>query len=232
MKNSEIKEILNHCENKLKEFSLHAENGEINRVDIKNMLENMRSILDYLAQDILRSFKTRCGKKIKDKIYFPYGEKKSHFEKSIKDNLPGLNDYMPDVYGIIEGCQGYVCNNSWLHDLCYLTNDVKHNKLGITRKDTLIKIQQPGIYVEVPEGSDVTISGNVINGELQDGVVLNRSGDIDVVRNSGGTFISKQSKIIFYGKEIEVVQFFENCLRGLNKLVLDVEGSLSNYASR
>lgn len=228
MKNADIKSLLDHLKRSVPDITEQAKNGEICKVDVKNSLENLRSILDYIAHDILLGLKTKSRDKLSDKVFFPYGQRKNHFKNSIQKNLPKLDQYLPDVYEVIEKHQYFKCKDNWLYDLCFLTNDAKHNRLSETENQQSVDIKQPGIHVNAGQGANIVISGNTYNGEFQDTVVVEPDGDIVVHERSGKTSNEINNCIKFHGKELEVAPFLEKCLDNIEKLVVEIENGLEN----
>ncbi|WP_148257220.1 hypothetical protein [Treponema primitia] len=98
----------------------------ISKVEVKNILENYRSILDFCIHDIDDIIYNGL---IKD-IYFPYGKDMSLFTKSLNKNK--LNDLVrinKNVYSLLLNIQSFQSSNQWLYNLCKLTNINKHDKL-------------------------------------------------------------------------------------------------------
>ena len=85
MHNNDITELLEHCATEINNLSEQAKIGAINKITVKNTLENLRSILDYMAQDILTKLKQN-NNKLPNKVYFPYGQKENHFKRSVNKN--------------------------------------------------------------------------------------------------------------------------------------------------
>ena len=105
---------------------------EVLRVLVKSTLEQLRSSLDYTALDIYESYSKK-----KANSYIPYKDNEIDFKKSFKSNLNGLEQHRPDLYALVEAAQSYVCGDSWLEDLCSITNKNKHDKLSRqTRKNS------------------------------------------------------------------------------------------------
>lgn len=128
-----IIECLNSADEYNKQIHEHHEaarsNEEIKdtlRIKIKNSLENMRSALDYCANDIA-DFTGSKGKR----VYFPYGKKKSTFDGSVNGSLPGLKKSSPIIYQLIASIQGYELNDYWLYNMCIINNDNKHDVLSV-----------------------------------------------------------------------------------------------------
>ena len=68
--------------------------GEVDRVSVKNSLENLRSALEYLAHE---AFDYLCEldatidrKNMEKKVYFPYGGTPGDFGSSVGRSLPML----------------------------------------------------------------------------------------------------------------------------------------------
>lgn len=98
------------------------------QIYIKNFLENTRSILDYLANQI---FSENCSTK-KDDVYFPlYCKDKHAFESFMKKGFTDLETTNISLYSKLESIQYYKdpVNNEWMKDL-RLVNENKHKKLS------------------------------------------------------------------------------------------------------
>lgn len=93
------------------------------KVDIKNVLENLRSCLDYIARDIYEKFISDTP----GRVYFPIRHTAFEFQQAISRNYSGLDQTAPNVYTIIEQVQPY--NDPWLGKFNRLNNDNKHEDL-------------------------------------------------------------------------------------------------------
>lgn len=91
---------------------------------IKNSMENLRSVLDYAAQDVSSYIGNGKG------VYFPYANVEALFTKSVKKNLRGIKDKAPRLFKCIEGIQSFKCGDDWLFRLCSQVNIDKHNNLS------------------------------------------------------------------------------------------------------
>ena len=66
------------------------------KVLIKNIFENLRSCLDYIAQD---TFDTHCaGAKKPDRLYFPIRATAPEFSQAVSKDYPGLQTTAKTVY--------------------------------------------------------------------------------------------------------------------------------------
>jgi len=111
------------------------------RIKVKNLMENLRSALDYTArdiyEDICRPYRQKSGKTDPKNIYFPYGKSKNDFKASIGRFLPDLEILSSFIYKLIESSQPFLNNDSWLYDFCFINNENKHDKLTPqTRNET------------------------------------------------------------------------------------------------
>ena len=223
MHNLDIQELLEHTQNEISTISDQSKKGTINKVSLKNTLENLRSVLDYAAQDMQSKLKTLTSNKITEKVYFPYGQRENHFKNSVKRNLPNLSELMPSIYSLVHAMQPFKSGDSWLVDLCGLTNDVKHNNLSKTENNKIRTIHQGGMpLVTVGEGAQVTMRDNRVNGVLQDDVFIDSDGTTTIRPVSDQTLITENNKIQFQGKQIEVVPFLETCHKNLSKFAGDL----------
>lgn len=93
------------------------------KIDIKNIFENLRSALDYLAHDISE----HLADSQPDRLYFPIRQSLSEFEKVMTKDYPGVKEKSPEVFTILEKAQPY--NDSWLGQFNALNNNNKHQDL-------------------------------------------------------------------------------------------------------
>ena len=103
------------------------------RVRVKNLMENLRSALDYIAHDIYESCcqtaRLASGKPEPRDIYFPYGRSEADFRSGVGSSLPGLDTLAPNVYSMIASIQPFQYGDNWLYDLCSILNEKKHDRL-------------------------------------------------------------------------------------------------------
>jgi len=106
--------------------SLHEKHVRTDlKVTIKNIFENLRSCLDYLAQDI---FDTHCGSvKKPDRLYFPIRSTASQFSQAIAKDYPNLQLTSKTVFDTLEAVQPY--RDPWLGQFSKLNNHNKHQDL-------------------------------------------------------------------------------------------------------
>lgn len=84
--------------------------GDDLRVDIKNIFENLRSCLDYLAHEL---FEALCGTAKKaDHLYFPIRSSRIEFDKLMNRYYPGPDGANKQVFDFLGSIQPY--DNIWL----------------------------------------------------------------------------------------------------------------------
>jgi|TARA_R110000851_G_scaffold155597_1_gene298113 hypothetical protein len=219
-KNNDIEDLLVEISEKVDLIYIQTNYEKIKKITIKNTLENMRSVLDYIAQDVLIELNkitpTNTGK------YFPYGKTIEKFNEALtRNSFSQLSRIFPRIYDLFLAQQPFTSNNNWLVDLCSLTNEVKHNNLVSAENHTDVKIVQPG-FARFDNPRNFASYGNImIDGSgihIQDDIFVDDSGGISIKKNSGNTVVIRENKIIFNGKNIEIKYFFGNCLDNINNL--------------
>lgn len=219
MNHQDISELQEAIKLQIGEIKVKSASGSVNKVLVKNTLENLRSILDYLAIDIREKLNQATELNSRRRVYFPNCEKEVDFKKAMRDNFKGLDNHLPRLFRIIFDVQPFACGDSWLKDLCDLTNEVKHRNLIETERSQYVQINQANaIFVKAKRGSDVSIKGNIVNGVLQDSVTLDRSGGMTLVPKGGNTKIDYISELVVKGRKLELSPFLEKCEINLKTL--------------
>jgi len=112
------------------------------KVDIKNIFENLRSCLDYIAQELFDAF---CiGAKKPDRLYFPIRRTAPEFAQVIARDYPALEATCKAAYDIVEAIQPY--RDPWLGEFNLLNNENKHQDLvEQTRTESRrVEVKGPG----------------------------------------------------------------------------------------
>lgn len=123
---------------------------------VKNVLENQRSALDYLAAGLTSDFGT--GKR--GKIYYPLAQSESEFASLMEGNMPGVATAKPAIADVVEQHQPYQPHHEALRELNQLAREQKHNRLTwqivretyqcrVTEKETGAYVQWHGLAFEV-----------------------------------------------------------------------------------
>lgn len=164
---------LREVENKY-QSSLTAKSVSLDlKVKIKNLCENLRSVLDYLAHDIRE---TKCSQaKENDRFYFPILPDRKQFESKMREWFPKLDSTAPDLWSYLESIQPYHgAQSEWLGQLNRVNNENKHSALVEQTRTEIerIKASSGGGSVEwspqnVKFGNGVSILGVPVDPSTQ-----------------------------------------------------------------
>jgi hypothetical protein len=210
-----VKALLMRAENDIGDIeteyraSLQAKKVSVNlKIDIKNFCENLRSGLDYLANDIRE---THCPTaKPDDRFYFPILPDRKQFESQTDRWFPDLAKTKPDLWNYLESVQPYHAGYEWLG----LFNKVNiENKHGDLVEQT--RIERDEIRVTSQDGTQVSWDPNSVkfgDGVYIAGVPVNPSTQLPVPHPS-----QKVEKIIwvdfqFTGIMISALQLLQQTL--------------------
>jgi len=198
------------------------------QIDVKNMMENLRSALDYLANDIydelIHPTLIAAGKEGIKNVYFPYGKTENDFKSSVGLNLPNLENIHPAIYKIIEEAQKHQSGGEWLHQLCSIVNEKKHDKLSPqTREERRsLNMQFPGgASIDLGAGATMSGSGTISSGggivEMNNDVI---SGNSPALNTSGGVVqtVTRWVSFKFTSTNIEVLPLLKAALKNIKEI--------------
>ena len=143
-------------------------------IDIKEYFSHLKSVLDYLAHDIVDKYCHNADPK--DRLYFPIRDNHRAFEDIMKKSYPDLQTNSKKVYDYLESIQSYQKNeNEWLKHFNKLNNENKHDRLvPQTRTETeRVNVKtESGAEVDwkpknVKYGLGVSIGGVPVNPQTQ-----------------------------------------------------------------
>lgn len=97
------------------------------KIDIKNLCENLRSVLDYIAHDIHDEYCS--GANSKSAFYFPILPDNRQFQSQTERWFPGVYASCPDLWDYLESIQPYNDNKSWLGKFNRVNNENKHESI-------------------------------------------------------------------------------------------------------
>ena len=200
-------------------------NQQIKPVKVKSLLENLRSSLEYVANDAYDKFVGNNNTMVRPKIYFPYGKQRfvdNFFSKTLNIKQPSSNP----LYKTFNSIQDYHTGKNWLGMMCNLTNEVKHRQPISLKEDssvTDISISAGGLeLVKAGASSSIVFENNYVDGKkiqdftLTDGI-LKKSGKgipLNIV-------ITEEKKIKFHGNDYEVIPFIESCLVNIRSFIVE-----------
>jgi len=97
------------------------------KIDIKNLVGNLRSVLDYLANDIRDK---HCSlQKSNGRFYFPILPNTVSFNGQCAKWYPGLQNSCPELWSYLESIQPYQKDCEWLEHFNKVNNENKHGRL-------------------------------------------------------------------------------------------------------
>ena len=142
-----------------REYKLNLDQQSISKdlgIDIKNLCENLRSALDYLAHDFREYYCPLENKK--NMFYFPILPDINQFNKRVSEWYPGLDAIAPDLWDYLESIQPYNGKSTiWLSHFNKLNNKNKHNSLvpqtKTTREEVHVSLNNGGRISWTPSGT-------------------------------------------------------------------------------
>lgn len=138
------------------------------RIAIKEILEHLRSALDYCAREISER-SSRLPAPSND-VYFPIARKGSNpkdFRSVVGKCVPGVLANREDLVATFASFQEFSSpKNSWLPDLATLCNENKHEQLSAQQARTF-----PGSVSE-KEGTPVYTINRKDNTPMEDGFLI------------------------------------------------------------
>ena len=132
-------------------------------IEIKNLMENLRSALDFAAHGLF----DKCGScaRSNPKVYFPYAslaQTQAAFMSSnrIEVCIPGISSSRPDIVAKLESYQHYAhADNRWLPLFMNLNNENKHERLTPqTREEARqLKLESGGAAISLGPGASISM---------------------------------------------------------------------------
>lgn len=168
------------------------------KTQIKGAVEGIRSALEYTAQDIWSSYTTK-----KNSVYFPYGKDEAAFLISVQKNLPALKEQVPSLFSLVESVQPHFTGESWLVQLCAVSNFNKHNGLS-----SQLRKNSPGNRTDIGGMIRVINSENVTINTLVNGKPIGKNGPVIVSTSASTKDIRSQLvESISVTREFDWVEF-------------------------
>ncbi|MBD8724646.1 hypothetical protein IFT43_14880 [Oxalobacteraceae sp. CFBP 13708] len=127
------------------------------KVDLKNIFENLRSVLDYLAHEIFEA--TCAGQKLPSRLYFPIRGSASDFSAAVNKAFPSLQVSAPGIFAALEAVQPY--KDVWLGDFNLLNNANKHLNLTEQTRTEAREVRVSNANASVSWGPGVTFGDGV-----------------------------------------------------------------------
>lgn len=227
------KALIQSAEEYLRELKNNYEQSLVSKqidlslqVQIKNILENLRSALDYVAVKIY----DKCSSsKAASKIYFPIarkGAKGSDFVSIVEKNIPDCLKTRPDLVKLLESFQEFTNpNNDWLPDLATLCNENKHVQL--TPQTKTEKVKRITVKTKNSEMGWDPASVHFGSGVSIGGVPVNPSTQLPVP--SPTHTVEKEIWVDFqFDNNKSVLPFLQECVKGVKDIVEILEKKIIN----
>lgn len=198
---------------------------EIN-VSIKNYLENMRSVLDYLAEQIFKENEIQ-HKSEKGKTYFPiYSRDLKSFKQNITKSFPNLEKQNPEIYSKLEKIQFYNDPKSriWMEYFVNLVNEYKHKdfpKQNIS-KSKVLRVGSKGFMpISISEKARNFKMANCMIGDIEIDLLIIDKGEVIVGSDIPGLEIIKtdHEEYCFNENQKSVESTLAEIFRGVNSII-------------
>ncbi len=230
MRKAEIEELLDEVCSTIKVIDGEYERvnqdlsvKEFMKVKIKHALEDLRSCLDYCANDIYDRFYYDSTVSKRPNIYFPYGKNQNDFLSMLGMSFKNLERKNKAVYDEIISIQSFNCTEAWLYDLCSITNTNKHlTLLGQTRKSKAeLKVNDLGIigFDGAGEGCTVVLSGCTFNGVKQNEDIIIQDGRAHISDKDRDIVFEIDTQFYISGTDIDCIKLLKDSYKGITGFV-------------
>lgn len=203
------------------EYSASLQKKEIPtdlRLDVKHMLEMLRSVLDYLACDIRE---THCpSASVNARFYFPILPDQPTFKKRFAEWFPGLDTTSPGLTKYLESIQPYQRGFEWLGQLNRINNTNKHDRLAAQER----RERPGGARITTPAVGSVSWKPGVrfTRGVSIMGAVIDPESQLPVPRPGQVVERIVWVDFTFDGTAISVQRMLESGQDGIVKIAADI----------
>jgi len=232
---NDTKKLIKHAENqfgkikKIYEQSLREKSIKSELlIEIKNLMENLRSALDFTAYGLFIKYGDQTISN--PKIYFPYAlerQSKSDFQNQnrIEKCIPGLSVSRPDIVTKIESYQYFADpTNVWLPQFMILCNENKHQQLTPQERREIkqLKLTSGRTSINLGEGASISMGSGT---QIRMGRMVIPGGQKFDVNNPPATIGSGTKEIItwvsfhFSSNNQPVIPFLDRCVDGIKKII-------------
>lgn len=226
MRSNDVENLLAHVEKSLVNIKNTYDQSLYDKtippflpIDIKNVMENLRSALDYAAKDIA-TIVCKMDTALPKKIYFPYGKNKQNSDSLIEKNLPNLKIAHPDIHSLIESVQPHACCDTWLYDFCQILNNNKHDCLSpqtrISQKTYSIGLKGKPPTISAPAGAIAAEPGAIsINGVP---IEFNPNTGIPYQTSELEVAVTTWVSFVFQGTSVEVYPLLQTAFNNIKQI--------------
>lgn len=188
------------------------------QIALKELLEHLRSALDYSARAMCVDCTTLTGR---EKVYFPIAQpaaKTADFRALVGRNMPGVLQHRPGLVSVLASFQAFSSpDNLWLTDLATLVNVAKHEYLAINEAAEVpheMTLVGPNTYVSKTHSGDIRMDGK--------GLTVLRG---DSSRSDG---VAKMGFLCLQPIRRELLSFLRASVPGTRRIIDTLEHSAQN----
>lgn len=221
----DVKETITVIDNEYTKANEDLSVKEFFKIRIKHALEDMRSCLDYVANDIYDEiFYANDGSKKPD-IHFPYGKDENAFKSMLGRYFKDLKEKNNELYDEIISIQPFKCGSMWLYDLCKTTNTNKHEDLLGQDRKTKADLNIAGAnfgFDNFSENGTVLFTGCTFNGIKQKDDIIIQNGKLSAGNNEDIVDFEMDTKFFFKDTDINCIDLVKDSYSGILKFVDEV----------
>jgi hypothetical protein len=188
------------------------------QVRVKEMLDHLRSALDYCAREMVERATPGAAA---GNVYFPIvarGFARSDFKSRVGKLLPGVLTANPAVLPLLESFQEFANPaNEWLPDLATVANENKHEQLSVSRRAIAT-----GEIRRADGTSEMRLSADGVLKKFA-GLTLMKS-----MPEGDGQFEAYFVHLVDIDREL--LSFLNDCISGVQEVVEKISTALSATA--
>ena len=200
-------------------------------VEIKNLMENLRSALDYAAAGLFAKYGK--SEKANPRIYFPYALENQTADEFKRANrveacIPGLSTARSDIVAQLESYQAFSNGaNVWLPRFMDLNNENKHEKLTpqARRETKELRLTSGGASISIGQGASISIGKGA---SIQIGSLVIPGGQTFDVNKPPATVGPGKTEVVtwvsfdFASNGEAVIPFLRRSLEGIDRIVTEL----------
>jgi hypothetical protein len=223
---TDIEALLKRAETTLQKISseydnsLHSKTVSADlRIDIKDYFSNLRSILDYIAHDIVDKYCPKANPK--NNLYFPIRVDQNSFESEMNKSYPDLISNNKTVYNILENLQPFkIDENKWLILFNKLNNENKHERLVAQ-----IRTETKNVTVSGQGGGSISWGSGVTfgNGVCVMGVPIDPNTQLPIPNNIVKTEIVTWVDFQFEDINVSALWLTKESLKQITRIYNDLK---------
>ena len=193
------------------------------RIDIKDYFGNLRSVLDYLAHDIVDKHCPTAN--LKDILYFPIRIDQASFDNVMKKSYPDLQTNCKAVHDILEALQPFKKpENAWLTYFNKLNNENKHERLVAQKRSETKRVN-----VQIKGGGGVSWDPSAVkfgSGVFIGGVPVNPQTQMPNPSDSQTVTIETWVDFQFEDINVSAIWLTRESLKHIKQIYSDLKGEL------